>query len=137
MTPLPDPGCRGDVCRNSGDYRYHASKLGMVMTDRKKPGVAFWITVPLIAMLAYIGSIGPATWIEARIEARLWKEGDWQDWAEDLPSILDKAYRPVLWTAYRCPDFLQNALRWYLSIGLPPGEDAMFDEGSIMRGTVL
>jgi hypothetical protein len=107
------------------------------MTDRKKPGLAFWITVPLVAVLAYIVSIGPATWIEARIEARLWAQENWEDWAEELPSILDNAYRPVLWTAYRCPEVLQNALGWYLSIGLPPGEDATFDEESIIRGTIL
>jgi hypothetical protein len=104
---------------------------------RKKPGVAFWTTVPLVAVLVYVGSIGPATWIETRIEDRFSREEDWEDWAEDSHSILENAYRPVIWTAHRCPEFLQNSLRWYLSIGLPAGEEASFDEESIFRGTVL
>jgi hypothetical protein len=95
------------------------------MTDRKKPGVAFWATVVAVTVLAYPLSIGPATWLEARYST------------EDSPSILDSVYRPVLWTAHRSPDFVKNSLEWYLSIGLPAGEDATFDEESIIRGTVL
>jgi hypothetical protein len=34
------------------------------MTDRKKPGVAFWATVALVVVLvAYPLSFGPACWI--------------------------------------------------------------------------
>jgi hypothetical protein len=34
------------------------------MTDRKKPGVAFWATVVLVCLpLLYIASFGPACWI--------------------------------------------------------------------------
>lgn len=95
------------------------------MTDRKKPSAGFWMTVVLVAMLVYSGSIGPATWIEARYAT------------EDSHDVLENAYRPVLWTAHRGPDFLQNALRWYLSIGLAAGDDADFDEESIMIGTIL
>jgi hypothetical protein len=32
------------------------------MTDRKKPGVAFWATVIVVALLAYPLSFGPACW---------------------------------------------------------------------------
>lgn len=30
------------------------------MSDRKKPGAAFWATVALVAMLLYVASFGPA-----------------------------------------------------------------------------
>ena len=33
------------------------------MTDRKKPGVAFWATVALVVVLAYPLSFGPCAWI--------------------------------------------------------------------------
>jgi hypothetical protein len=32
------------------------------MTDRKKPGVAFWATVVVVVALAYPLSFGPAVW---------------------------------------------------------------------------
>ena len=35
-------------------------------SDRKKPGVAFWASVVLVAVLAYPLSIGPACWIASR-----------------------------------------------------------------------
>ena len=38
------------------------------MTDRKKPGVAFWATVVVVvALVAYPLSFGPACWISSRI----------------------------------------------------------------------
>ena len=36
------------------------------MTDRKKPGVGFWVTVGLAIVLAYPLSFGPACWISSR-----------------------------------------------------------------------
>jgi hypothetical protein len=32
------------------------------MKDRKKPGVAFWATVVVVVVLAYVASFGPANW---------------------------------------------------------------------------
>jgi hypothetical protein len=37
-------------------------------SDRKKPGVAFWMTVAVVVVLAYPLSFGPACWISSRIE---------------------------------------------------------------------
>ena len=34
--------------------------------DRKKPGVAFWASVVLIAAVLYAASFGPACWISSR-----------------------------------------------------------------------
>ena len=48
---------------------------------------------------------------------------------------LKMLYRPVL--SHPCVTESQTSLRWYLSIGLPAGEEASFDEESIFRGTVL
>jgi hypothetical protein len=36
------------------------------MTDRKKPGMAFWATVAVVAVLAYPLSFGPVCWITSR-----------------------------------------------------------------------
>src|SRR5262245_38714898 len=39
------------------------------MTDRKKPGVAFWATVVVVVMLvAYPLSFGPACWVAPRTQ---------------------------------------------------------------------
>ena len=43
------------------------------MTDRKKPGVAFWATVVLVMVLVgYPLSIGPAVWLAVKTEAPGW-----------------------------------------------------------------
>ena len=36
------------------------------MTDRKKPGAAFWATVVVVVVLIYPLSFGPACWISSR-----------------------------------------------------------------------
>src|SRR6266436_3006516 len=95
----------------------------LAMTDRKKPTAGFWITVALVVMLVgYPLSIGPATWIESR------------HWTAGSHFLLEDTYRPVLWTARQCPEFLQIPLRWYLSIGLQEREHATFTEESIIIG---
>jgi hypothetical protein len=38
--------------------------MGVAMTDRKKPGVAFWETVVVVSIpLLYVLSFGPACWM--------------------------------------------------------------------------
>jgi hypothetical protein len=37
------------------------------MTDRKKPGLAFWTTVVAVVVLAYPLSMGPACWASSRV----------------------------------------------------------------------
>ena len=39
------------------------------MTDRKKPGVAFWATVVLVVVLMYPLSFGPACWLSQRVNS--------------------------------------------------------------------
>ena len=36
------------------------------MTDPKHPSAALWITVALVAVLAYVASFGPACWLNQR-----------------------------------------------------------------------
>jgi hypothetical protein len=58
-------------------------------TDRKKPGVAFWITSILIAVLAYPLSFGPACWLCQRGYISV-----------DFVSIM---HCPVIWAAWHGP----------------------------------
>ena len=74
------------------------------MTDRKKPGVAFWATVVLVVVLTlYVLSFGPACWITSRmnfgtsaigviyrpIVPAMW----WTGYASTLGTILDQYSR--------------------------------------------
>ena len=53
------------------------------MTDRKKPGVAFWASMALVVVLVgYPLSFGPACWITSRCSLR----GAW----------ISTAYRPLI-----------------------------------------
>jgi hypothetical protein len=54
------------------------------MTDRKKPGVAFWATVALVVPLLYAASFGPACWLTSHLE-----------YGADLLPII---YRPIVAT---------------------------------------
>jgi hypothetical protein len=78
-----------------------------MMADRKKPGVAFWATVALVAVLVgYPLSAGPACWLTGRKYFRA--------------STVNSFYRPVLWSASKAQP-LKNALVWWGSLGLPDG----------------
>ena len=65
------------------------------MSDRKKPGVAFWATVLTVSMIgmpvAYALSIGPVDLIL-----------DWIGWPDPIYEIMDIAYAPL----YMALDFL-------------------------------
>src|SRR5438552_45756 len=50
------------------------------MTDRKKPGVAFWATVVVVVgLMAYALSFGPAVWLVARgyLDKRIAERAYW------------------------------------------------------------
>jgi hypothetical protein len=85
------------------------------VTDRKKPGVAFWATVAVVAALvAYPLSFGPAIWLTARGYFR--------------ESTVQSFYMPVLWSAAQA-ESLENVVTWWGSLGVPDGKsvDFMFE----------
>jgi hypothetical protein len=69
------------------------------MTDRKKPGLAFWATVALAVVLAYPLSFGPACWLADN----------------GLTSMRTTAciYKPILFAASRGPRPIRGVLRSY------------------------
>jgi hypothetical protein len=76
------------------------------MTSRKKPGVAFWATVILVAALVgYPLSTGPADWM---------RNHGWL--SEGAIKALDWFYAPLPWTYKHSPTVVQRAIRWYASV---------------------
>jgi hypothetical protein len=73
-----------------------------VVDSRKKPGVAFWATVLVVAGLAYPLSVGPACWASSRIGI-----------GTDLVSIV---YKPLF--ANRLP-YVADCLDRYSRLGAP------------------
>jgi hypothetical protein len=75
------------------------------MTDRKKPGVAFWATVVIVAVLAYPLSFGPACSLTDQEWCPLWLLG---------------AYHFIYWPMLRVlesgPEWLTNAILWWVGI---------------------
>lgn len=72
------------------------------MTSRKKPGVAFWATVGLVAVLLYVASFGPACGILHHL-------GD-PDYA--LPAYWF-IYAPIIWTYENGPERIRDTIEWY------------------------
>ena len=80
------------------------------MTDRKKPGVAFWATVWVFVVLLYPLSFGPALWVI-----------DHEDlpaaWAVDAIEIF---YSPIFWLEENSPKPIVNAIDWYIEVWTEP-----------------
>jgi hypothetical protein len=75
------------------------------MTDRKKPGVAFWATVVVACLLLYPLSFGPACWVYSRSE-------DLEIW-----ETVDRIYYPILWQWAHGPDPVSDVIDWYANLG--------------------
>src|SRR5262245_2006101 len=70
------------------------------MTSRKKPGVAFWATVVVVAMLVgYPLSFGPACWIAWR--------------ASHSAPVIATIYSPLVRAGFRGPAPVRRALWWW------------------------
>ncbi len=79
------------------------------MTDRKKPGVAFWATVGLVVVLVgYVASFGPACRLGNRQQLSV--------------RTIYVAYRPIIAVWFRGPKFASNAISRYVdhSCGIEP-----------------
>jgi hypothetical protein len=73
------------------------------MTDRKHPGMTFWITVSLVVVVVgYPLSLGPACWITSRMNSGA--------------STVSMAYRPVTWGMSQS-ERIAAALGWYCRLG--------------------
>ena len=76
------------------------------MTHRKKPGVAFWVTVTLFAVLVgYPLSFGPACWITSRLD-------------EPHP-IFNAVYSPLCSGACAVSESTWDALTRFGGMGMP------------------
>jgi hypothetical protein len=73
------------------------------MTDRKKPGWAFWATVAVVvALVGYPLSSGPMIWLAMKADAPLW-----------VFNVLEQAYGPLLGLAMWSGDVGQIYLRYF------------------------
>jgi hypothetical protein len=73
---------------------------------KKRPGVGFWATVIVPAVLAYPASFGPACWIGSRADILV----------DKIPSL----YHPVLWAMSR-NESTYRALEFYTTVGAARG----------------
>ena len=69
---------------------------------RKNPGVAFWATVVVLAVLAYPISFGPACWLAT-------------SWAP-LRGPVNSVYRPAAWAYFKTPSTVGNVIIRYANV---------------------
>jgi hypothetical protein len=77
--------------------------------ERKKPGVAFWATTTVVAVLVgYPLSFGPACWWMSEI-----RENSTPMVNGISPRRVSKIYLPFGWVAVHGPAWAANTIRWY------------------------
>ena len=75
------------------------------MSDRKKPGVAFWVTVGLALLILYVASAGPVGWLSRR------------DFMSDAAiSAAKRFYWPLMWAQESGPKPIRDAINWYTNL---------------------
>src|SRR5262249_52867833 len=80
-----------------------------VVMNERKPGVAFFATLFLVAsVLLYPVTFGVAVWLTARgfIER----------------TTVESVYRPLLWIGIRSPAPVWTAIHWWGEVGVPAGD---------------
>jgi hypothetical protein len=76
------------------------------MTDRKKPGVAFWATVGLVvALVGYPLSIGPAVWLYDRDLL-----------SPQTTQVLEVFYWPMTWLTMESGWEIGHVVQWYAEL---------------------
>ena len=73
------------------------------MTDRKKPGVAFWATVAVVVVLLYPLSTGPAAWLRMHVLPKSTRKA------------MDAFYYPVAVITHKVPG-TNNLLTRYIGL---------------------
>jgi hypothetical protein len=93
------------------------------MTSRKKPGVAFWATVvPVVVLVLYPLSFGPACWINCR-----------SDWIGS--GTLSRLYRPTIRLAEgNGGDAVSKVILWWANLGASEGSLAVVLDGRLLWG---
>ena|SRR5258708_2285444 len=67
------------------------------------PGPGFYVTITLVAALAYVLSIGPASWLSSRFGGE---------------RFVTAVYRPLTWVFETAKsDMLENGVNWYAGLG--------------------
>jgi hypothetical protein len=75
------------------------------MGDHRKPTVAFWTTVFLVAAGLYMAGFGPACWLL------------WRPWCPSAAvELLPVIYWPITWLIQSGPDPIRDAFIWYEDI---------------------
>src|SRR5216684_2602945 len=80
------------------------------MTDRKKPGVAFWAIAVLSMPALYLLSFGPACWWFAKSKpmfGNIFEE-------KCAPAL----YWPIGWLGWKCPGPVRGGIDWYATVGI-------------------
>ena len=75
------------------------------MTDRKKPGVAFWAKVALVVVLAYPLSLGPVCWAMNR-----GSDLDLGSWL-----VAGRIYVPIILLAENSVA-AKSVMKWYIEL---------------------
>ena len=70
------------------------------MTDRKKPGVAFWASVVVVVPLLYVLSTGPAIWFCGHTDS------------DALDEAVLTIYAPIEWLYETSPAFAELWEPW-------------------------
>jgi hypothetical protein len=93
------------------------------MISPKKPGVVFWATVvAVVALVAYVGSLGPACWFGRRS-------------GNVVP--VSRFYFPVGWIAHSAWIPVGLAVRWYTRAGLPRDVRVALPTSPVKNGGII
>src|SRR6476661_2468058 len=86
--------------------------------ERKKSGVWSLVVTLVIGLpFLYVASFGPACWMAARFQIG--------------QGAVSAAYKPMGWATLHSPQFLGDALNWYMNAGTQHEEVFTDDDGSI------
>jgi hypothetical protein len=80
---------------------------------KKKPGVAFWASVVVVALLAYPLSFGPACWLTAQPWQNVFNNDGW-----DMPPRWMQIYRPFGVILNEGDSPIKSAVNWWATFGI-------------------